>query len=203
MLASERYYELTKKRNVYNIMPIANIPSVLQYGIVCFDHMQQIQHSSIAMNEVQARRSKVEIPNGLALHQYANLYFTFHNPMLYKRQGMADELCILALSSKVMDVDGCILADRNAATSLVRFFSPLDGVEKLDFEKIHAQFWTDPDPIIQREKKAIKCAEVLIPHSISTDYIVGAYVVSNEATEQLRNCGFDKQIVVNPRVFYR
>lgn len=203
MLASERYYELTKKRNVYNIMPIANIPSVLQYGIVCFEHMQQIQHSSIAMNEVQARRSRVEIPNGYSLHQYANLYFSFHNPMLYKRQGMADELCILALSSKVMDIDGCILADRNAATSLVRFFSPLDGVEKLDFEKIHAQFWTDPDPIIQREKKAIKCAEVLIPHSISTEYIAGAYVVSDEAAEQLRNCSFDKQIVVNPHVFYR
>ena len=169
MLASERYYELTKKRYVYNIMPTANIPSVLQYGIVCFDHMQQIQHSSIAMDEVQARRSEVEIPNGQSLHQYANLYFSFHNPMLYKRQGMADELCILALSSKVMDIDGCILADRNAATSLVRFFSPLEGVEKLDFEKIHAKFWTDSDPIIQREKKAIKCAEVLIPHSISTD----------------------------------
>lgn len=203
MLASERYYELTKKRYVYNIMPIANIPSVLQYGIVCFDHMQQIQHSSIAMNEVQVRRSKVEIPNGHSLHQYANLYFSFHNPMLYKRQGMADELCILALSSKVMDIDGCILADRNAATSLVRFFSPLEGVEKLDFEKIHAQFWTDPDPIIQREKKAIKCAEVLIPQSISTDYIAGAYVVSDEAAKQLRNCGFDKRIVVNPQVFYR
>lgn len=203
MLASERYYELTKKRYVYNIMPIVNIPSVLQYGIVCFDHMQQIQHSSIAMNEVQMRRSKVEIPNGHALHQYANLYFSFHNPMLYKRQGMADELCILALSSKVMDIDGCILADRNAATSLVRFFSPLEGVEKLDFEKIHAQFWTDPDPIIQREKKAIKCAEVLIPHSISTDYIVEACVVNDEAAEQLKNCGFDKQIVVKPQIFYR
>lgn len=203
MLASERYYELTEKRYVYNIMPIANIPSVLQYGIVCFDHMQQIQHSSIAMNEVQVRRSKVEIPNGHSLHQYANLYFSFHNPMLYKRQGMADELCILALSAKVMDIDGCILADRNAATSLVRFFSPLEGIEKLDLEKIHAKFWTDSDPIIQREKKAIKCAEVLIPQSISTDYIAGAYVVSDEAAEQLKNCGFDKRIVVNPQVFYR
>lgn len=140
MLALERYYALTKKRYVYNIMPIANIPSVLQHGIVCFEQMQQFQHTSIAMDEVQKRRSKVEIPNGYFLHQYANLYFSFNNPMLYKRQSLADELCILALFSGVMDIDGCVLADRNAATSLVRFYSPLNGVEKLDFEKIHAQF---------------------------------------------------------------
>ena len=79
MLASERYYELTNKKCVYNIMPIANIPSVLQHGVVCFDRMQQFRHSSIAMNGVQERRSRVEIPNGLALHQYANFYFSFHN----------------------------------------------------------------------------------------------------------------------------
>lgn len=203
MLASERYYELTGKRYVYNIMPIENIPSVLQHGIVCFDQIQHFSHSSIAMNDVQARRSRVEIPNGHSLHQYANLYFSFHNPMLYKRQGLADELCILALPSIVMDLEGCVVSDRNAATSLARFYSPMDGLEKLDFSKIHARFWTDSDQIIQREKKAIKCAEVLVPHSISPDYIAGAYVVSEEAAERLRNCGFDKRIVVNPGVFYR
>lgn len=203
MLASERYYQLTGKQFVYNIMPIENIPSVLQHGIVCFDQMQQFQHSSIAMNDVQARRSRVEIPNGYSLHQYANLYFSYHNPMLYKRQRLADELCILALPATVLDLEGCIVADRNAATSLARFYSPMDGLEKLDFSRIHAQFWTDSDQIIQREKKAIKCAEVLVPHSISPDYIAGAYVVSVEAAERLRNCGFGKRIVVNPSVFYR
>ena len=184
-------------------MPIENVPSVLQHGIVCFDQMQHFSHSSIAMNDVQARRSRVEIPNGYSLHQYANLYFSYHNPMLYKRQGLADELCILALPATVLDLEGCIVADRNAATSLARFYSPMDGLEKLDFSRIHAQFWTDSDQIIQREKKAIKCAEVLVPHSISPDYIAGAYVVSEEAAERLRHCGFDKRIVVNPSVFYR
>ena len=45
MLASERYYELTRKKYVYNIMPIENIPSVLKHGIVCFDRMRQFHHS--------------------------------------------------------------------------------------------------------------------------------------------------------------
>lgn len=203
MLASERYYELTGKRYVYNIMPISNIPSVLQYGIVCFDQMQKIRHSSIAMNEIQKRRSGVEVPNGHPLHQYANLYFSYHNPMLYKRKDLAEELCILALSATVMDIEGCVLADRNAATSLVRFFTPAVGVETLDFRMIHAQFWTDLDPIIQREKKAIKCAEVLIPHCIAPAYIVGAYVVSEDSAERLRQYGFERQVAVRPSVFYR
>jgi len=203
MLASKRYYELTQNKCVYNIMPISNIPSVLQHGIVCFDQMQQIRHDSIAMNDVQERRSRVEIPNGLSLHRYANLYFSYHNPMLYARQGIADDLCVLALSSEVMDIEGCVLTDRNAATTLARFFAPVDGLRKLDFEKIHAKYWTDPDPIIQREKKAIKCAEILVPHKVSPEYIVGAYVVSEECKSKLKNCGFDKRIVVNPQVFYR
>lgn len=203
MLASELYYKLTGKSNVYNIMPIENIPSVLQHGILCFDQMKQLHHSSIAMSEVQERRNKVEIPNGYSLHQYANLYFSYHNPMLYKRQNLADKLCVLALSARVMDIEGCVFADRNAATSLVRFYSPIAGMENLDFDKIHARFWTDPNPLIAREKKAIKCAEVLIPHSISPEYIIGAYVVSDEAAAQLTNYSFDKQIAIEPRVFYR
>ena len=203
MLASARYYEIAKRKFVYNIMPIENIPSVRQHGIVCFNQMQQFQHSSIAMNEVQERRSRVEIPNGLSLHQYANLYFSYHNPMLFKRKDMAEDLCILALSSTVMDIEGCILSDRNAATSLVRFYSPIEGLEKLDFQKIHAKYWTDDSPLVQRENKAIKCAEILVPYYIPTDYIIGAYVVCNESAEQLRSCGFDKEIKVSSKVFFR
>ena len=203
MLPSDRYYELTGKKYVYNIMPIENIPSVLQHGIVCFDKMQQFKHSSIAMNEVQERRSQVNIPNGLALHQYANLYFSYHNPMLYKRQEIADQLCILALSAKVIDIEGCVLADRNAATSLARFYSPLEGIEQLDFQKIHATYWIDPNPIVQREQKAIKCAEILIPDSIPTEYIVGAYVVNKTSAALLKSSGFQKQITVNSKVFFK
>lgn len=155
------------------------------------------------MDEVQERRNQVVIPNGASLHQYANLYFSYHNPMLYKRQGIADELCVLALSASVMDMEGCILADRNAAAYLARFYTPLEGMERLDFQKIHAQYWTDPNPLVQREKKAIKCAEILIPHSIPADYIVGAYVAGRKSSERLKAYGFDKKIVVNPEVFYK
>ena len=203
MLASDRYYELTEKRYVYNIMPISNIASVLRHGIVCFDMMERISHSSIAMNEVQARRSLVEIPNGLPLHQYANLYFSFRNPMLYIRKAMAEELCVLALRATVMDIDGCVVSDRNAAVGLARFYEPNVGMERLNFDLIHAKYWTDTNEFQQREKKAIKCAEILIPHSVPSQYIVGAYVLNEESKEKLIAQGFEKTIHINADVFFR
>lgn len=203
MLASDRYYELTSKWCVYNIMPISNIPSVLQHGVVCFEKMQEIHHTSIAMNEVQERRSQVEIPNGLPLHQYANLYFSHHNPMLYKRRDMATDLCVLALSATILDIEGCVVSDRNAAVWLARFYSPIEGMERLNFDWIHAKYWTDDNPIIQREKKAIKCAEVLVPGSVPADYIVGAYVVNEKAKQELLAKGFTGQIHVSASVFFR
>lgn len=203
IFASERYYQLTQKRYVYNIMPIENIPSVLTHGIVCYDYMCDIEHSSVAMNEIQERRNKVDIPNGLSLHKYANLYFTYNNPMLFKRQDDAEILCVLALSSKVLDLEGCVVSDRNASVSLARFYSPVEGMEELDFEKIHAQYWNSEDPFEKRRNKAIKCAEILVPYCIPSDYIVGAYVVNEESRELLISKGFNKRIEVRASVFYR
>ena len=49
--------------------------------------------------------------------------------------------------------------------------------------------------------KKIKCAEILVPNRITFDYIVGAYVVNENAKEELRECGFAKKIGVRPSAF--
>ena len=202
MKASERYYELTKRKYVFNIMPIENIPSVLENGIVCFNKMEQIKHTSIALDTVQERRSKVEIPNGKALHQYANLYFSYRNPMLYKRKDQAEELCILAISASVLDLEGCIVSDRNAAAALVRFYPALEGMEYLDFENIHRKYWAVGDLNTQRTLRNIKCAEILVPEFVIPEFIDGAYVVNERSKRTLMCMGFMKDIVVNESVFF-
>ncbi len=50
--------------------------------------------------------------------------------------------------------------------------------------------------------RAVKCAEILIPSCVAYDYIVGAYVVNQEAKQHLVNLGFDKKIIIQPDVFY-
>lgn len=203
MSASERYWQRTGKRYVYNIMPIRNIASVLGHGIVCYDKIKQIAHYSIAMPEVQKRREMVQIPNGFSLHKYANLYFSYANPMLYLRREQAETLCILAVSSLVLDMEGTLVSDRNAAVGLARFYTPLEGMERLDFSRIHARFWTNDDPIVQRANKAIKCAEVLVPDCVPATYIEGAYVVNENARVAMEQQGFSQRIHVNSGVFFR
>ena len=78
-----------------------------------------------------------------------------------------------------------------------------EGIRNLDFDKIFAQFWIHDDPYEQSNHKAIKCAEILVPHCIPYDYVVAACVVSQNAEQRLRNAGFDREVSINAKVFYR
>jgi ssDNA thymidine ADP-ribosyltransferase, DarT len=57
------------------IMPIENIPSVLARGILCHENAAKLYHKSVALRNVQDVRGQKQVPGGLKLHQYANLYF--------------------------------------------------------------------------------------------------------------------------------
>jgi len=78
-----------------NIMPIVNVPSVLARGILSYDSVAELEHSSIALHDVQERRERTRIPGGLRLHQYANVYFHARNPMMSRRRTEAQKLCVL------------------------------------------------------------------------------------------------------------
>ena len=202
--ASELYRIKTNRILLYNILHIDNIPSVIQNGILCYDLASRIHHVSIALSEVQQRRDRTSIPHGLRLHQYANLYFTYHNPMMFRKQDLADELCILGVSTAVLDIEGCVVSDRNAAADLARFYPPDIGIESIDFNKVFSKYWTHPDdPFEQQNHKAIKCAEVLVPYKIDYSFIEGACVYNERAAQRLSDYGFNKKIHVSPKPFFK
>lgn len=64
------------------IMPMTNMPSVLKHGILSFERAKKIEHESVALEEAQEKRDARQVPGGLMLHQYANLYFHARNPMM-------------------------------------------------------------------------------------------------------------------------
>src|SRR5438105_575890 len=105
-------------------MPIANIGSVMTHGILSYERAAKLQHHSVAMQPVQDKRDKKQIPGGLKLHKYANLYFHARNPMLFKRKEEAPNLCILRVSTQVLDLDGTVMSDQNAASDYARFLHP-------------------------------------------------------------------------------
>ncbi|MFZ2725779.1 MAG: DUF4433 domain-containing protein [Methylococcaceae bacterium] len=190
---------------LHNIMPIANIPSVLEHGILSHEQVRNLTHEDISMPEIQERRDTIRVPNGLLLHQYANLYFHARNPMMYKRRHEANNLCILSISINVFKIPNVVITDRNASSNHVSFyFDCLSAKENLDFNMIYAQDWTCPeDQAEERKRKSIKCAEVLVPNSIPVEYIQGAYVVSVIAENSLKENNFSLPIKIKPSLFFR
>ena len=184
-------------------MPIENIPSVIENGILSYYNSTSYKHASIALKGVQERREKVKIPNGNWLHSYANLYFTYHNPMMYRRKDEAESLCILAVKPTVLNIEGCVLSDQNASRDLVRFYTPEDGLNNIDFDLVFAEYWNIGDYYEQCRRKAIKCAEVLVPNAIPYDYIVAACVLNKESEQKMQTYGFHKKISINTKPFFR
>jgi ssDNA thymidine ADP-ribosyltransferase, DarT len=58
----------------------------------------------------------------------------------------------------VLDLDGVIIADRNAASTIARFDSVAEGIERLEETVVFAKWWNDSIDANQR-----RMAEVLVP----------------------------------------
>ncbi|HJW40515.1 MAG TPA: DUF4433 domain-containing protein [Rhizomicrobium sp.] len=185
-------------------MPIINVPSVLQQGILSHERAALLPHHSIALQPVQDRRDQTTIPGGLKLHQYANLYFHARNPMMFKRSGEAANICVLRISTGVLQVPGTVISDMNAAsTKYVRFLHPSQW-QWLDFDAIFALDWTHPgNPPAYYRHSAQKCAEVLVPSVVPPNQLLGAHVVDDAARVSLVQTGFGLPVAITPMLFFR
>lgn len=163
----------------------------------------KLQHHSIALQPVQDKRDQKQVPGGLRLHQYANLYFHARNPMLFKRKSEAPELCVLRVSTNVLQLPGTVISDQNAASDYARFLHPSQW-KLLDFDAIFALDWRHPsDQIAYWRHRAKKCAEVLVPNQVTPGEIIGAYVVDVATRTKLLKANFAEPIAVDPALFFR
>ncbi len=184
------------------IMPLSNISSVLQHGIVSHEEAAKLQHASIAMDEVQERRDQKRVPNGLRLHQYANLYFHARNPMLFKRKSQAHELCVLCVSTQVAVNPGVVFADCNASSDYVRFLAPSQW-QLLHFDDIFAMDWRHPDdPAAYYRHRSRKCAEILVPHRVESRFLIGARVKDAPTAAKLAAMKVPFPIHIDPALFF-
>jgi len=182
-------------------MPIANIGSVMKRGILSYEGAATLKHRSVALQPVQDKRDQKQVPGGLKLHQYANLYFHARNPMLFKRKDEAQAMSVLRISTHVLRLNGTVISDQNAASDYVRFLHPSQW-ELLDFDDIYAMDWRRSDQIEYWRRKARKCAEVLVPHCVKCHFLTGAYVVDAAAAKRLA-LEFGLPVEVKPVLFFR
>lgn len=170
---------------LHYITPIANVPSILAHGLLSHRRVAKIPHESIAMEDVQDRRSNVKLPTGRWLHEYVNLYINARNAMMYLRKDLHERLCVIRIRTEVLDVAGTVITDRNAASTPI-FSEPATGLARLNKSEVYARYWTHPgDPVATANHKTIMCAEALIPDRVGPEYIAGAYVSCVEGKESL------------------
>ncbi|MDP2922806.1 MAG: DUF4433 domain-containing protein [Candidatus Omnitrophota bacterium] len=173
-------------KELHFITYIENVPSIMANGILPRNKARNLTLRDISAEGVQERRKNKKIPGTTkSLHDYANLYFDTHNPMLSVRRTENNEICILRIQSSVLDIPGVIVTDKNAARECW-FKTVSEGLPLLNKNEIYATFWTDVDPIKAYKHAGIKCAEVLVPDCVGPNYIFGAYVANNLALDKLR-----------------
>ncbi len=163
---------------------------------------QRSRTQSVAMKEIQALRAKVVIPGGnRRLHEYANLYICGRNPMLYKRR--LEPICVLAVSTDVLDLPQAIVTDQNAAGTYVSFRAAPGGLGYVDRGLTFADDWRDADQIRYWRKKAAKLAEVLVPDWVDPRHLLHAYVASEEMKTRFDAFQTRLEARVGQQLFFR
>lgn len=193
--------ELTE---LHYITPIDNVASILEHGLLSHRRVARLRHHSVAMSEIQDRRARVVVPSGRPLHDYVNLYICARNPMLSKVRNQHEGLCVLRVSSDVVDIRGAVVADRNASSDYVRFGPAPDALVRVDRDRVCAESWLHPDDRIDEWRhKSQKCAEILVPDRVDPGYIGGAYVSCVPTKVALAQVAPTLPTVVDPHFFFR
>lgn len=192
---------------LHNIVSHENFASILKYGILSHHRAARIPHHSIAMPEIQAKRSNVTVPGGRPLHEYANLYINARNKMMYKirsRVGCGG-ICVLRVDHRVLDLPKVVIADQNASSGYVFFRPSPVGLQYLSSERIYSQSWKHPeDQIDEWRHGAEMCAEVLVPDLVPQEFLTGVYVSSAQARESLAaHAEIPFDISVNGHLFFQ
>jgi hypothetical protein len=189
---------------LHYIAAIENVPSILSRGILSNRRAAKLPHRSVAKQEVQDLRAPKVVPGGRPLHEYANLYINARNPMMFRRKDLHRELCVLRVSPAVLDLNGVIVTDMNAARGIARFRPVDSGLASVGREMVFAEDWRHPgDRLAYERHQGIMCAEVLVPDRVEPKFILGAYVSCPESQGTIQEMAADLHVEVNPHLFFR
>lgn len=191
---------------LYNINSLNNLEYIFKYGLLSKNKVNEckIKYDDLSNHEVQSIRESTKIGDGIELHDYANLYFNPRNAMMYylMHHGYNQRICILVISNTVLDYSDSFISDGNAAKFNTRFYSPIEGLKHLDYEKIFIESWYDNDPYIKEEKKRYMFAEALIKDKVYQDDIIKILVPNDIVKNKLLSMNLNIEICVNKHMFF-
>jgi ssDNA thymidine ADP-ribosyltransferase, DarT len=196
------FMERSQVAEFHFIAPIVNVGSILQHGIVSHNRAKYLPHRDISMQNIQDLRAKKKVPGGLALHDYANLYFNGRNKMMAAKRPQHAEICVLRVSIDVLDLPGAVIADQNASSNYVMFLKSPVGLRKLIYDEVFTRSWICPeDQIRQWRLGSAVCAELLIPDRVEPSFIVGAYVKDRVSLSKFQGLCPSLPCAINSNIF--
>ena len=160
---------------LYYLSSKENFESIIKNGILSKNEIKKknINYKSFAEDEVQKRRSKVDINisdrTRRNLHDLVPLYFTPKTPTLYARQNNQYNFFFTKISSIKIISDlkkNFAFTDGNAASDFTKQYWNLKNLPKLKWDIIHAESWADKE-----DGKRIRNAEFLIHQNIEIKFI--------------------------------
>lgn len=180
LVTEPRWWEAPMLRSrvteLHYITPIANLSSIVTWGILSHNLAAQLPHTSVSLESVQDRRARRRVPRGRLLHDYANLYFDARNAMMYRLKHSDVPLTVLCLNPAVLDLPGSIVTDGNAASNDTIFLPSPSGLARLDEYRVYADSWDNQDYWTKVELKRARCAELLVPNQVESRFVAGCYV---------------------------
>ena len=169
---------------LYYLSSKENFESIITNGIISKNEIKKknINYKSFAEDEVQKRRSKVDINisdrTRRNLHDLVPLYFTPKTPTLYARQNNQYNFFFTKISSIKIISDlkkNFAFTDGNAASDFTKQYWNLKNLPKLKWDIIHAESWADKE-----DGKRIRNAEFLIHNNIEIKFISEFIVVNTD-----------------------
>jgi len=123
--------------------------------------------------------------------------------MLSRLRDRNNEICVLRIDHNILDLQGVIIADQNAASEYVRFYPVTQGLAAIDKDRLFAKYWTHPENIYEEwSHKSIKCVEVLVPDEVEPRYILGAYVANQTALKAFQQLNIQLTVSIKSAIFF-
>ena len=183
--------------SLWHMTHIDNLQDILKEGILSHSNAYKLKSpKDISDPSVQRWRNQNEPIFNKKIHEYTPTYINIKNPMLYKRNEIQDQICLIEISISILGKKQFIFSDGNAASKATTFYKDRKEVENLPWDVLHADYWSEyPDG------KRKRCAEILIYPSIPINYISKIHVNTQEALKSLS--GIKKPVAISPNLFFR
>ncbi len=205
---------------IYHITHVDNLPAILAAGALWSDsrlRAMSAEPKNIAHSHIKERRERTAVsvaPHGVVA-DYVPFYFCPRSPMLYafkggmvsSAAGTQQDILHLVLDAESLIGDGlaCVHTDGNAASQPLRFYSGVEGFDRLRWDVIQSWSWRDtPD---DNDRKRSKQAEFLVHDMVPWPFVqsIGAMTEAtrDRAIAAMGSAAHRPPVTLQPDWYYR